>query len=35
MQASYSGVELPKDGKPIQYSNGTYQDTRPSHHSLH
>ncbi len=25
MQASYSGVELPKDGKPIEYSNGTYQ----------
>ena len=25
MQVSYSGVELPKDGKPIEYSNGTYQ----------
>lgn len=25
MQASYSGVALPKDGNPIQYSNGTYQ----------
>ncbi len=25
MQASYSGVALPKDGKPIEYSNGTYQ----------
>lgn len=25
MQASYSGVALPKDGEPIQYSNGTYQ----------
>ena len=25
MQASYSGVALPKDGAPIQYSNGTYQ----------
>ncbi len=25
MQSSYSGVELPKDGKPIEYSNGTYQ----------
>ncbi|MGH9616177.1 MAG: NADP-dependent isocitrate dehydrogenase [Acidobacteriaceae bacterium] len=25
MQASYSGVELPKDGQPIEYSNGTYQ----------
>lgn len=25
MQASYSGVALPKDGDPIQYSNGTYQ----------
>ncbi|MHB1936182.1 MAG: NADP-dependent isocitrate dehydrogenase [Acidobacteriaceae bacterium] len=25
MQASYSGVELPKDGKPIEYFNGTYQ----------
>ncbi|MEO6829907.1 MAG: NADP-dependent isocitrate dehydrogenase [Acidobacteriaceae bacterium] len=25
MQASYSGVTLPKDGQPIQYSNGTYQ----------
>ena len=25
MQASYSGVALPKDGQPIQYANGTYQ----------
>jgi isocitrate dehydrogenase len=25
MQASYSGVALPKDGKAIEYSNGTYQ----------
>jgi isocitrate dehydrogenase len=25
MQASYSGVALPQDGTPIQYSNGTYQ----------
>lgn len=25
MQSSYSGVALPKDGKPIEYSNGTYQ----------
>jgi isocitrate dehydrogenase len=25
MQASYSGVALPKDGTPIEYSNGTYQ----------
>ena len=25
MQASYSGIALPKDGQPIQYSNGTYQ----------
>ena len=25
MQASYSGLALPKDGQPIQYSNGTYQ----------
>ena len=25
MQASYSGMALPKDGAPIQYSNGTYQ----------
>ena len=25
MQASYSGVALPKDGQPIQYSNGAYQ----------
>ncbi len=25
MQASYSGVALPEDGEPIQYSNGTYQ----------
>lgn len=25
MQASYSGVALPKDGEPIQYSNGKYQ----------
>ncbi len=25
MQASYSGIALPKDGEPIQYSNGTYQ----------
>ncbi|HWF66615.1 MAG TPA: NADP-dependent isocitrate dehydrogenase [Acidobacteriaceae bacterium] len=25
MQASYSGLALPKDGEPIQYSNGTYQ----------
>jgi isocitrate dehydrogenase len=25
MQASYNGLTLPKDGAPIQYSNGTYQ----------
>jgi isocitrate dehydrogenase len=25
MKASYSGVALPTDGEPIQYSNGTYQ----------
>ncbi len=25
MQASYSGVALPKDGEPIQYFNGMYQ----------
>ena len=25
MQASYSGNALPKDGAPIQYSNGVYQ----------
>lgn len=25
MQASYSGVALPKDGQPIQYSGGAYQ----------
>ena len=25
MQASYSGVAVPKDGEPIQYSNGKYQ----------
>lgn len=25
MQASYNGAALPKDGAPIQYSNGTYQ----------
>ena len=25
MQASYNGLALPKDGEPIQYSNGTYQ----------
>jgi len=25
MQTTYNGLELPKDGQPIQYSNGQYQ----------
>ena len=25
MQTSYNGLELPKDGQPIQYANGQYQ----------
>ncbi len=35
MQKSYNGLSLPTGGEAIQYADGKYHDSRPSHHPFY